>query len=181
MGAVRGATLRNSERAIVADLLEAILIIPVRVLSRWLPVRTAEFGGSKKERRPKPPLRRRALKLRLRKTAVFLGLSNFVRFLRALRLDPGRGPATSAFFIDVSRPSSFPGLRPFRRQTPELRSIRLVGPSGSRLSDPGSFAAEAAIEPDLSQPELRPVCRPVEARASWRLSRGIAFPSRVTL
>lgn len=165
MAAVRGATLPNSERAIVADLKGC----------------TAEFGGQKKERRPKPPLRRRALKLRLRRTAVLLGLFNFVRSLRALRLDSGRGPTTSAFFIDVSRPSSFPGLNPFRCQAPELRSIRLVGPSGSRLPDPGPFAAEAAIEPDLPQPELRPVCRPVEARASWRLSQGIAFPSRVTL
>ena len=50
---------------------------------------------------------------------IFLGLPNFVRFLRALRLDPGRGPSASALFIDVFRPSSFPGLRPLRCQLPE--------------------------------------------------------------
>jgi hypothetical protein len=51
---------------------------------------------------------------------------------------------------------------------------------GSRLPDPDSPATEAAFEPDLPQRELRPVFQPVEARASWRLSRGIASPSRVT-
>ena len=51
---------------------------------------------------------------------------------------------------------------------------------GSRLLNPGSTATEAAFEPDLPQRELRPVFQPVEARASWRLSRGIASPSRVT-
>ena len=58
---------------------------------------------------------------------ILQGLPNFVRFLRTLRLDPGRGPSTSAFFIDVFRPSSFPDLSPFRCQLPEPELLRLVG------------------------------------------------------
>jgi hypothetical protein len=67
---------------------------------------------------------------------ISLGLPNFVQFLRTLRLDPGRGPSTSALFIDVFRPSSFPGLRPLRCQLPELSLLSPGGPSGSRLPTP---------------------------------------------
>jgi hypothetical protein len=38
---------------------------------------------------------------------ILLGLPNFVRLLRTLRLDSGRGPPTPALFIDVFRLSSF--------------------------------------------------------------------------
>ena len=78
---------------------------------------------------------------------ILQGLPNFVRFLRTLRLEPGRGPTTSAFFIDVFRPSSFPGLSPFRCQLPEPELLRPGGSSGCRLPDPGSSAAEAASNP----------------------------------
>jgi hypothetical protein len=95
---------------------------------------------------------------------ILQGLPNSVRFLRTLRLDPGRGPSTSALFIDVFRPSSFPGLRPFRCQCPEPALLPPGGPGPTRaFPNPGSSAAEAAIEPDLPQPELRPVFQPVEA------------------
>jgi hypothetical protein len=67
---------------------------------------------------------------------IFLGLPNSVRLLRTLHLDSGRGPSTSALFIDVFRPSSFPGLRPFRCRLPELSLFPPDGPSGSRLPTP---------------------------------------------
>ena len=67
---------------------------------------------------------------------IFLGLPNFIRFLRSLRLDPGRGPSASALFIDVFRPSNFPGLRPFRCQLPKLSLLPLGESSGSRLPTP---------------------------------------------
>ena len=67
---------------------------------------------------------------------IFLGLPNFVRSLRSLRLDPGRGSSTSAFFFDVFRLSSFPGLHPLRCQLPEPALLPPGGCSGSRLPTP---------------------------------------------
>jgi hypothetical protein len=77
---------------------------------------------------------------------IFLGLPNFVRFLRALRLVPGRGSSTPALFIDVFRPSNFPGLGPFRCRLPELS-----------LLSPGGFSGSHLPTPNPSRPESLPV------------------------
>ena len=75
---------------------------------------------------------------------ILLGLSNFIRFLSTLRLGPSRGSPTSALFIDVFRPSSYPRLSPvFAASFRSLSSFRLVG-----------LPARAFLTPDLPQPKL---------------------------
>ena len=90
-----------------------------------------------------------------------------------------------------------PGLVGSRLRYRRLPGLAPVPPLGSvpacAFPFPGPSCAEAPSgPPTLLQPKLFPVAwlpsvrtalrlGPVEAFASWRLSRGIAFPSRVAL
>lgn len=104
--------------------------------------RDGDWPGAKKERRPKPPLRCRVSELRLRKTAVFLGLPNFVRFLRTLRLDSGRGPLRPP---SLSTSFGLPAFRAF--------ALPAAGCRNSRSWRPVGLAALACLTPVRPRPE----------------------------
>jgi len=136
---------------------------------------------TKKERRREPPLRCRALELRLRKTADPPRPSQLRPVSQVSA--PGLRSRVTYTRLIYRRLSAFQLLRTFVRSAASCRSLssfRLVGCPACAFPNPGPRTTEAVFDPDLRRPEPASIFQPVEACASWRLSQGIAYPFRVT-